>query len=286
MGRYGILRLSPDGAKLAFNAGDPNHDIWVDELARGVHMRLTNEPGTGHGNPVWSPDGSRILFGGFEGKGPMGIYQMNSNGSGGKELLLAKETRDPPIWPTSWSPDARFILFVRGNPDNPIQEIWVLPLAGDRKPRLFVQNGFDGQFSPDGRWVAYTSIESGKCQIYVVPFDATKVLNTDPGAVTILGAKWQISAHGAIARWRGDGKEIFYRDPGPGNRMWAAEVDGSRHSFKARTAHPLFKAKGWSNSQFDVTPDGNRFVIITQGVNPNTPLTLVVNWTALLGNRP
>ncbi len=100
---------------------------------------------------------------------------------------------------------------MRGNSAGPIQDVWVLPLVGDRKPRLFVQNAFDGQFSPDGRWVSYTSMESGKIQVNVVPFDATKVLDTEPGAVTSQRGKYQISASGGvIARWRGDGKEIFY----------------------------------------------------------------------------
>src|SRR5262245_48963388 len=96
-----------------------------------------------------------ILFDG----GGKGIYQMNSNGAGGKELLLSAETPDQAIWPTSWAPDARFILYVRAEtPLTPIrQEVWVLPLVGDRKPRLIAQKAFDGQFSPDGRWVAYTS---------------------------------------------------------------------------------------------------------------------------------
>jgi eukaryotic-like serine/threonine-protein kinase len=276
-GSYDTVRLSPDGAKLAYKAGEPTTDIWVDELARGVHMRLTNDPGIGYGSPTWSPDGSRILF-----AGDKGIYQMNSNGAGGKELLAA-ETLDTGIWPTSWSPDGRFILYVIGNSSNTIQDVWVLPLAGDRKPRLFVHNAFDGQFSPDGRWVAYSSIESGKFQICVVPFDATKVLDTAPGAVTSQTDKYQISASGGgIARWRGDGKEIFYLGD---KQMMAAEVDGKGNSFAARKEQALFKFPegfGW----YDVAPDGKRFVMTIKKVNPNTPLTLVQNWTALLANKP
>ena len=115
------------------SAGDPNNDIWVDELARGVQMRLTNDPGTDHGNPVWSPDGSRILFGVARGKARPGIYQKNSNGAGGEELLLAAETSDPRVWPTSWSRDGRFILFVRGTLFNPEQES--LGPASRRRPQ-------------------------------------------------------------------------------------------------------------------------------------------------------
>ncbi len=241
-GGYVAMRFSPDGAKLSFDADGPNGGIWVDDLARGVRMRLTT--GLEYGTQVWSPDGSRILFGIFRGKRQLGIYQKNSNGTGGEELLLAAETSDPAVWPTDWSRDGRFILFVSGSLINPRQDLWVLPLIGDRKPRLFVQNAFDGQFSPDGRWVAYTSIESGTEEVYVVPFDATKVLNTDPGSAASPGGKWQISTSGgAIARWRGDGKEIFYGSIAEGmGQMMAAEVDGSGHSFKARKAQPLFRA--------------------------------------------
>ena len=244
-GTYYDLRLSPDGAKLAFSAGDPNSDIWVDELARGVRMRLTNDPGTDNGIPVWSPDGSRILFGALAGKARLGIYQKPSNGAGGEELLLPAETSDPQIWPTSWSRDGKFILYSRGDLFGLTHaEIWVLPLAGDRKPRLFVKTpvaAYDGQFSPDDRWVAYTSKESGREEVYVVPFDATKVLNTGPGSVTSPGGKWQISPSGGrVPRWRRDGKEIFYL--APDNQMMAAEVEARGNSFEARKAQPLFRA--------------------------------------------
>jgi serine/threonine protein kinase/WD40 repeat protein len=279
-GSYVTLRLSPDGTKIAYDVvGDRNKDIWVDELARSVHIRLTKDPGE-YGNPTWSPDGSRILCGGND----KGIYQMNSNGAGGKELLLPWNwNTSQGGWPTSWSPDGKFILFVRGIPGGP-QDVWVLPLVGDRKPRLFLHNAFDGQFSPDGRWVSYTSPESGTPQVIVVPFDATKVSDTDPGAVTSLtGGQYQISASGgSMARWRGDGKEILYIGPGA---MMAAEVDGKGNSFSARKEQALFKSpEGFGF--YDVAPDGKRFVTSRTGANPNTPLTLVQNWTALLANKP
>lgn len=279
---YYTVRLSPDGAKLASHSGRPGN-IWVDELARGVRMRLTKNPENAKGNPVWSPDGTRIVFGIFWGKG-LGIYQMNSNGTGGEELLLPAATSDPQIWPTSWSPDSRFILYASGNVTNPVQNIWILPLVGDRKPRLFVQNAYDGQFSPDGHWVAYVSEESGRPEVSVVPFDARKVLNTGSGSITNVSSKWQISTSGGwCARWRSDGKEIFY--VGPSKQIIATEVNGSGSSFKAGKEQALFRAA--IVGQFDVTPDGKRFVIITQKViNPNTPLTLVVNWTALLSHKP
>ncbi len=129
-------------------------------------------------------------------------------------------------------------------------------------------------------------MEPGKFQICVVPFDATKVLDTEPGAVTRQTGKYQISTSGGvIARWRGDGKEIFYLG---GKRMMAAEVDGRGNSFVARKEQALFKLpEGFGD--YDVAPDGKRFVMATPkkaDSNTNTPLTLVVNWTALLGNKP
>ena len=159
-GSYEMLRLSPDGTKLAFKAGETTTDIWVDELARGVPMRLTNDPGN-YTSPTWLPDGSRILFAARDISWQV-IYQMNSNGAGGKEPLLAMETsagNGPRVglqMPGSSSTCARITPL-----DALTQDVWVLPLAGDRKPRLFVHNAYDGQFSPDGRWVAYGSHGTG-----------------------------------------------------------------------------------------------------------------------------
>jgi Tol biopolymer transport system component len=289
IGTYCDVRLSPDGRKLAFSAGDPNSEIWVDELARGVGMRLTFDPDTDHGVPVWSLDGSRILFGAFTGKARKGIYQKPSNGAGGEELLLASETSDTPIYPTSWSSDGRFILYAHGDPGSLAQgDIWVLPLVGDRKPRLFLQApvaAYDGQFSPDGRWVAYTSKESGREEIYVVPFDAAKVLDTGPRSANArAGGRWQISASGGHSpRWRSDGKEIFYLSPD--NQMMAAGVEERGNILEVQTAQPLFRTMvAPFFSPYDVTPDGKKFVINASNVQ-NVPLTLVVNWTARLGSK-
>ena len=206
-GDYNQMRFSPDGGRLAFSDFS-SIGIWVEELARGVRMRVTAGDSDA---PVWAPDGSRILFGIFRDKRQLGIYQKNSDGTGDEEMLFAAKTSVPMTFPTSWSRDGRFILFVRGSAFGIKQDLWILPLTGDRKPRLFVQSAFDGQFSPDDRWVAYTSPESGSEEIYVVPFEATKALSATPGTAISLGGKWQIShSGGAIARWRGDGKEIFY----------------------------------------------------------------------------
>jgi Tol biopolymer transport system component len=291
VGDYFDVRISPDGQKLAFNAsypaGTPNSEIWVDELARGVRMRLTIDPDNDHGLPVWSPDGKRILFSVLRGKARMGIYQKPSNGAGGEELLLPSDKQDVQIWPTSWSRDGRFILYARGALSGLSQaDIWVLPVEGDRKPRPFVQGpaaAYDGQFSPDGRWVAYTSKESGRDEVYVVPFNAAKVLNSGSGSSASAsgGGKWLISASGGLyPRWRSDGKEIFYLSPA--SQMMAALVDAKGNSIEVRTPQVLFRsAVGATGAPYDVTPDGKKFVINVIS-EQSSPLTLLVNWTANL----
>jgi len=287
-GPYYQVRLSPDGSRLAFDFGFPNCDLWVEEFGRGVRTSLTNDPAIEKGFPVWSPDGNRILFGAIDPKAPLGLYTIPSNGAAAQDLLLSSESGDQTTWPTSWSHDGKFILYSRG--DLPFlfhAEIGVLPLDGDRKPRRIVQTvtaAYDGQFSPNGRWIAYTSKESGREQVYVVPFEATKVLNTAAGEATSPGNKWQISpSGGGFPRWRRDGKEIFY--VGRDGQMMAAEVEEKSNRLEIRKAMPLFKAAVCSSSvaPYDVTADGRRFVINTETRNDNTPLTLVVNWTARLG---
>jgi serine/threonine protein kinase len=193
---YFDLRISPDGRMLAANAGypagSPNSEIWVEELARAVRMRLTIDPDTDHGIPVWSPDGRRIAFGALQGKARVGIYQKPSNGGGDEELILASENSNVQIWPTSWSQDGKFILFTQGNVSLAQADIWVLVVGGKQKPRLFLKApapAYDGQFAPDGRWVAYTSRESGRDEVYVVPFDAAKVLNPVSGVAGASGGK-------------------------------------------------------------------------------------------------
>jgi eukaryotic-like serine/threonine-protein kinase len=290
VGDYFDVRISPDGQKLASNAGypagSPNSEIWVDELARAVRMRLTIDPDTDHGLPVWSPDGKRILFSALQGKARMGIYQKPANGAGGEELLLPSDKQDVQIWPTSWSRDGRFILYARGTLSLSQVDIWVLPLEGDRKPRPFVQApaaAYDGQFSPDGRWVAYTSKETGRDEVYVVPFDAAKVLNPGSGSSASAsgGGKWLVSASGGrFPRWRRDGKEIFYLSPA--SQMMAAQVEEKGNSIEVRTPQPLFRsAVENSFAPYDVTADGKKFVINAIS-EQSSPLTLLVNWTANL----
>lgn len=284
VGDYFDLRLSPDGRKLVSNAGSPNSEIWVDDLIRAVRTRVTIDPHTDHGEPVWSPDGDRIVFAMGERKTGWGIYQKYSNGAGNEELLLADSQRA--LWPTSWSADGRFILYShdQGSQQENI-EIWILPLGADRKPRPLVQapgRAYDGQFSPDGRWVAYTSEESGRGEIYVAPFEENRTLQSGTGPAG--AGRWQVSANGGRSpRWRRDSKEVFYL--APTNQMMAAEVERKGSSLVVQPAQSLFRCTPVpsvpSSAPYDVSADGKKFVINSFS-DDNSPLVLLVNWTANL----
>ena len=283
------VRLSPDGERLAFNVGDPlQRNLGGRFGARGrdaPHKRSD----TDHGVPVWSPDGSRILFGALAGKDRRGIYQKPSSGAGRRGTSAGVGDSDTQVAPRA-GPAMADLSSTRGETGTLSHgDIWVSALTGDRKPRLFVQTpvaAYDGQFSPDGRWVAYTSKESGREEVYVVPFDAAKVLNTGPESANAnAGAKWLISTSGGHSpRWRRDGKEIFYL--APDSQMMRAAFEGRGSSIEVGTAQPLFRVGTTPEptSPYDVTPDGKRFVVNTSS-NKSMPLTLVVNWTSRLGSK-
>jgi eukaryotic-like serine/threonine-protein kinase len=288
-GAYYDVRLSPDGRRLAFALGDPKSEIWVTEPGRGLPMRLTFDPNTDSGLPVWSPDGNKILFCRLQGgKAKAGIYEKASSGAGTEELLLAADSPDVSVWPNNWSLDGRFILYSRGEPPPGTRiDLWVLPLVGDRTPRLFLRNPpavYDGQFSPDGRWVAYTSKESGRAEVYVSPFDNARVMKSaNEPTVLAPSGKWQITTHGGeYPRWRRDGKEIFFL--AADSRVMAAEVGAKEGSFQVGAVKPLFPASPvrWG-APFDVSGDGKRFVIVSVAEGQSSPITLVVNWPAKIG---
>jgi hypothetical protein len=214
---------------------------------------------------VWAPDGSRIVFGSTR-KGPVDLYYKAVNGIGDEELLWESSFDK---YPMSWSRDGRFILYQEIDPRTS-GDLWVLPLA-DRKPFPFLRTEFielSPQISPDGRWVAYQSNESGRSEVYVAPF---------PGP----GAKRQVSTSGGLVpKWRGDGKELFYL--ALNNRLMATEVNGAGATFEVGAERALFEARMTGPGYFyTVTPDGERF-LVNRAVEQKaaTPITLVQNWTA------
>jgi hypothetical protein len=194
------------------------------------------------------------------------LYEKLSTGEGPEKLLLATDVRK---LPESWSPDGRFLIYATTVSTN--RDLWVLPLFGDRKPFPFIESPFflemGSQFSPDGHWLAYNSNESGRSEVYVVPF---------PGP----GGKVRISTgRGDNARWRRDGKEIFYLE---GNTLMAAAVTANGSRFDVGTVQRLFEAPMVDGYwPYDVTPDGQRFLVNTMS-EAVSPLTIVVNWPAAL----
>jgi serine/threonine protein kinase/Tol biopolymer transport system component len=269
--RYGDIRLSPDGKHVALLRSDTDsgkHDIWSIELTRDIFSRLTLDP-TGANSPLWSPDGSRIAFSSRTEGGAFSLYQKFASRMGEDELLL---NWPKPILACDWSPDGRYILF-RTQPREKGSPLWLVPLFGERKPEPFWPTDFDeenGRFSPDGRWIAYASNESGKFQIYVRSFPASS-------------AAWQISNDGGgHPRWRRDGKELFYVSPD--KKLMAVEVNESAGTFEVGLTKPLFEigiVSEPSPSNYDVTADGQRFLVNTN-VEKNVPVTVVMNWTAKL----
>ena len=266
---YGDLELSSDGTRASVSILDPTRgrrDIWVYDVARGLKTRFTFDPAHEQ-NSIWSPDGNRIIFTSNL-KGHYDLYQKASDGSGREEVLL-EDNLDK--FPTSWSPDGRFILFTSIGAQTR-NDLFVLPLSGDRKPISFLQTQFPeyfGQFSPDGRWVTYVSNESGTPEVYVAPF---------PGP----GGKWLVStAGGEHPRWRPDGTEVFYR--ALDNRLMAAAVNGKGSSFEVGAVTPLFQTTAFLGGRwpYDVSADGQRFLINTLPEQVGSaPITVVVNWMA------
>jgi len=263
--------LSPDGTRASVSLFDERlggSDIWIVDVIRGLRSRFSFDPADEYSG-VWSPDGADLIFNSRR-RGRLDLYRKAVRGAGGDEVLLA----DPfDKAPTSWSPDRQFILY-NATFSGTHSDVWVLPLSGSRKPFPLIESPFlDGwaQFSPDGRWVAYSSDESGRMEIYVAPF---------PGP----GAKWQISdAGGSYPRWRRDGKELFYQKS---NRLMAATLRGAADRMNVEAIQPLFEMRspgGGQRSFYDVSSDGQRFLhSVPEDAGESTPLSLVMNWPALL----
>ncbi len=267
---WGNGRLSPDGLQVAnsINAGSLSADIWSFDVERRILTRLTFE-GT-NADPIWTPDGRHIAYYGAR-SGNRGIYWIASDGSGKPELLA---TIEAPAVPCSFTPDGKALVFSQRGSDK-ISHLWTLPMpgaAGQRKPALLHDTMFsesDAQISPDGRYLAYISQESGASEVYVQPF---------PGP----GAKTRISTQGGVApRWSRNGRELFYWNPG---RIGMLAVDvQTGNSFRAGLPRDVVKA--FSGSTWDVAPDGNRFLIEVFPSGNNLRMETVVNWFDELRRR-
>jgi Tol biopolymer transport system component len=267
---YTTPRISRDGTKIAVEVTDPRNatwDIWVYDVSRGVRTRFTFGPSALNGNPVWAPDGSQLLYRSDRGV-KANLYTKSFAGTATETLLL---DTDHPKDPVDWSMDGKYLLYIEYTNETKA-DIWVLPSGGDAEPFVFLQTEFiemHAQFSPDGKWIAYASDESGRLEVYVAPF---------PGP----GRKWQISSSGGLdPRWRSDGGELFFRSTG--NQIMAATLDYAEDGLIVGPDEPLFDFPG--GGEYDVSGDGETFLIVRDYDKVTTPLTLVLNWTEELKHK-
>jgi hypothetical protein len=260
-GNYRTVGLSPDEKRLAFV--DVNQsDIWIQDLSRETRSRLTFNPGAG--SPAWSPDGTKIVYRSTQDGGSV----FEKNASGGSEQLLLRAAINGP---SQVSPDGKLLLYFATPAGQQVQDVFAIPLTGDRKPIPIVSTPFaegEPQFSPDGRWLAYYSIETGRNEVFVQPFPTT-------------GAKWQISnSGGRQPLWRSDGKELFFVSDD--RKFYAVDVNpGSAFDYGAPRFLFDMRADVFNTGKsYAPSRDGQRFLVNMLLNNASSPINIVLNWTA------
>jgi serine/threonine protein kinase len=260
--------LSPNGRQVAIMRGiQNNNDIWLMDLLRGGMTRFTFDPANDVA-ALWSPDGMRIAFQSNR-KGPYDLFLKPSSGTVTEELLL--ETPNNKFL-QDWSKDGRFLLYAEADPKTD-RDLWALPVTGgDRKPMVVVKTPFEesnGQFSPDGRWVAYETNESGQFQVVVQPF-------------SMPSSKWPVSTGGGTQpRWSADGKELYFI--APDEKLMAVSVTTAGTTFAAGTpvalfAAPLAPGGATNKQQYAVSRDGRFLLNQPTEASTATPITLILNW--------
>jgi hypothetical protein len=264
---YVDFRLSPNDQQLALaevDAETHRPDVRVLDLTRGAKIRLTYEAAT-DASPIWSPDGQSIVFRSNRG-GLHDLYQKPANGTGQSSLLLQSRQAK---YPTDWMPNGGGIIY-HGYQRETGSDIWLMAPDGSKSTPL-VQSEFDemqGQISPDGRWLAYTSVDSGQAEVYI-------------RSLTSADQRWQVSAGGGVdPRWRGDSREVFYISSD--SKLMAVGFTGKPQAplalFPVRVAPPGNPYL----SNYDVTADGQRFLlkVPVQDVT-STPIHVITNWLAM-----
>jgi Tol biopolymer transport system component len=272
------VALAPDGQRVAvarseLQAGKINIDVWIREFARPVMPRLTFDAAEDR-LPAWSPDGKQIAYSSAREGGVFQIFRKDASGAGQEERLTDGPTLKALI---DWSKDGKYLLYREVNSQTG-RDLMALPLEGERKPIVVVKTPYQentGAISPDGRWVAYTSNDSGVNQLYAQAF---------PGLDGAPAGRWQLSTDGAYdVKWRRD-QEIYYETSG--GKMMAVTVQSGPQGIRAETPRELFSADFQINSlhEFDVTADGQRFLIILNATNQGIiqRVTVVSNWQAAL----
>jgi len=272
LNNYSNPRISLDGKLLAVQiASSGPSNIWVYDFDRNTLTRLTFGAGS-NANPIWAPDGRRVIYRSIQGS--PSFRWKPADGSGSEEMLLNLDLNAPGSQPFSVSPDGKILLYGRSSPAGVIGT-YTLSLDGRSALQPYLLATYriaEAEFSPDGRWVAYVSNESGRDEVYVQPF---------PGP----GGKWMISVDGgSYPRWARDGREIFFLN---GTKMMSVAVE-TRSTFKAGTPRLLFENRGYAGlGNYDVAPDGQHFLMIMQEDAAATPneLNVVLNWTEELKRR-
>jgi Tol biopolymer transport system component len=267
---YTYARFSHDGARIAFDATDQSSgtsDVWLYDIARGIGSRFTFDQAADY-QPVWSRDDRRVVYS-SDRTSAGDLLIKNASGSETAQSLLANSN---PKQACDWSPDGRMILYYEFSPKTK-EDLYIVRADSAAPPVPFLQTEFgesNGRFSPDGRWIAYMSDESGKSEVYVRPCPSGS-------------GKWQVSANGGdFPMWRGDGKQIVYDQPG--GPVIAVDVDGKSDAFVVGSPHKLFDSP--RTRIFDMSSDGTRFLAFTSTGSMDTPpLTLVTRWNKDLRTR-
>jgi eukaryotic-like serine/threonine-protein kinase len=254
--QYMFPRLAQDAKHVMVSA---DGDIWIQDTARPTLERLTTEATTGNSYGVWTPDAKQVVV-----RTNTGLYMMEADGSGRSQRIPETTAAD---YPNSVSPDGETLIFLRTTADKSA-DLYVLSLRGEPRPRPLLSTSAHeggGQFSPDGKWIAYASDESGQFQVFLRPFRGPD-------------RKWMVSQAGKYVLWNRDGKELFYRD---GNKMMAVSVS-------IRNGEPVFSSPkllfersyefgtGQTTADYDVSPDGQRFVMV-KGAAGSRRLNVVLN---------
>jgi len=275
---YDMPRLSPDGTRVALQISDQDSDIWIWDLMRRTLTRLTFDPGVDN-LPVWMPDSKFILFNSTR-SGPRNLFRQAADGTGAVERLTTTENNQ---FPFSISPDGKRLVLGEVSSQGSAADVSMLALDGPPQSKPIVQTPFSeygAQISPDGRWMAYQSNESGQFQIYVRPFP-----NVDSG-------RWQVSTSGGTrARWARDGRELFYLDGDGTLTSVAVRADGA--TFSASNPTKVFEKKyyaGFNLGAYDVSTDGQRFLMIKDDrpadqAAASANLVVVLNWIEELKAR-
>jgi Tol biopolymer transport system component len=265
VGNHGNVELSPDGRQVAVAVMDPARrarDIWLYDVQGDARRNFTSSEADENW-AIWSRDGRRIVFNSNRRGGRLDLFQSPARGAAEPQPLL-----EDGMWPVSWAPDGNDILFVV-NAAATGNDIMVLPLTGSRRPYPFARSEAAenwAAFSPDGRWVAYSSTESGQAEVYVAAFPPT------PESVT---KRRRVSPDGGSqARWRRDGREILYI--GGDRSLMATSVNGGGSVFEVGEMRRLFEPRFFflDSHGFDLSSDGQRILVNTLIVSPATPATV------------